>query len=174
MFPGNFVALHTTTITAALKMMSKSTVSKEQVKAFVDTKTLALVGASRNGKKFGNTLLKELRAKGYTVYPVHHEAQEIDGVRCYPTLAELPEKVGGVVLAVKPSASEQLLHAVQEAGISRVWLQQGAESEQAIQYCERNGMDVVHGHCLLMFADPVNSVHRVHRWFANIFGKLPA
>ena len=152
----------------------------EQVKAtraavddFVAQKTLALAGASRGGKKFGNALLKELRAKGYTVYPVNPEAKEIDGVACVPSLAALPEPVGGVVVAVKPHQTATLVREAFAAGISRVWMQQGAQSEEAIAFCRDNGIDAVHGECLLMYAGPVQGVHAFHHWLWKIFGKLP-
>ncbi len=141
--------------------------------AFTEQRTLALAGASRGGKKFGNSVLKELTNKGYTVYPVHPSAESIDGVKAFPSLAALPGPVGGLVLSVKPDETEKLVRQAVDAGITRIWMQQGAESDEAIRYCEEHGVECTHGYCLLMFADPVNSIHRVHRWFAKVFGKLP-
>ncbi|MFZ1729139.1 MAG: CoA-binding protein [Bacteroidota bacterium] len=153
--------------------MDQLSVTRSGVEDFVAQKTLALAGASRGGKKFGNSILKELRAKGYTVYSVHPEAKEIDGVKCFASLAELPEAVGGLVLVVKPSESEKLVKEAHAAGITRVWLQQGAQSQEAIEFCRKNDVDVVAGECLLMFIEPVQSVHSFHRWLWKILGKLP-
>lgn len=153
--------------------METTTVTRRVVEEFVAQKTLALAGASRSGKKFGNSILKELREKGYTVLPVHPEAEQIDGVPCVPSLAALPEAVGGLVLVVKPAESAKLVREAHAAGITRVWMQQGAESAEAIAYCREHGIDVVHGECLLMFAEPVHSVHSFHRWIWKVFGKLP-
>jgi predicted CoA-binding protein len=147
---------------------------KTEVQEFVAQRTLALVGASRNGKKFGNTILKELKNKGYTMYPVHPEAKEIDGTPCVPSLAALPEGVGGVVLVVKPAQSEKLVREAGEAGIARVWMQQGAASEAAVNYCRDNGISVIENECLLMFSEPVQGIHGFHRWLWKLFGKLPA
>jgi len=52
-----------------------------QIENFVQGKRLAVVGLSRSGKKFGNMAYKELKERGYTLYPVHPQAQEIDGER---------------------------------------------------------------------------------------------
>lgn len=147
--------------------------TRAAVDDFVAQKTLALAGASRGGKKFGNSVLKELRAKGYTVYPVHPEAKEIDGVPCVPSLAELPEPVGGIVLTVKPRETTKLVREAEAAGIPRVWMQQGAESEEAIAFCRDRGIDAVHGECILMYAGPVQGIHSFHRWLWKVFGKLP-
>jgi len=74
---------------------------------------------------------------------------------------------------VPPAETEQVVQEAAAAGIRRVWMQQGAESEAAIRFCEEHGMSVVHGECILMFAQPVDSVHRLHRWIWRLLGKLP-
>lgn len=147
--------------------------SKTSVETFIAQKTLALAGASRSGKKFGNSVLKELTDRGYTVYPVHPEAEEIDGQRCYASLKDLPEAVGGAVLVTKPTQTELLVRQAKEAGIPRVWMQKGAHSDDAVTFCRENGIDAVHDECILMFSDPVNGVHAFHRWLWKVFGKLP-
>lgn len=47
---------------------------------FINSKRIAVVGMSRTGKKFGNMAVNELKNKGYEIFPVHPEAQEIDGM----------------------------------------------------------------------------------------------
>jgi predicted CoA-binding protein len=147
-------------------------VSKTAIDDFLGQESLALAGLSRSGKKFGNAVLKDLSAKGYEVLPVHPEAAEIGGVRCYPSLADLPSRVGGLVLVVPPAQTEALVKEAHETGIVRVWMQQGAESDAAIRYCEDHGIDVVHGECIMMFAQP-KGIHKLHRWLRGAFGKLP-
>lgn len=148
-------------------------VTGQQISEFLSERRLALVGASRNGKKFGNAVLRELRARGYQVYPVHPEAPEIEGQPCWPSVTRLPEKVGGVVLVIPPAATAEVVREAIDAGIPRVWMQQGSESAAAVSYCEQRAIPVVHGHCLLMFLEPAAFVHRAHRWIWDLFGKLP-
>lgn len=142
------------------------------VDQFLEQKSLAIAGVSRSGKGFGNAVLKDLTAKGYEILPVHPEAAEVGGVRAYPSLAELPPEVGGLILVVPPKQTEVLVQKANELGIRRVWMQQGAESEAAIQFCAKNGIDAVHGECIMMFAQP-SGIHRFHRWLNGVFGKLP-
>lgn len=151
-----------------------SRVRREHVDAFLSQRTLALVGASRSGRGFGTVALRELVSKGYAVYPVHPEADEVAGEPCWRSLADLPESVGGVVIVVPPRQTLGVLEDVRAAGIPRVWMQQGAESEEAIAFCARNGIDAVHGECILMFAEPTGFVHRAHRGLWKILHKLPA
>jgi predicted CoA-binding protein len=146
--------------------------SKATIEAFLGQETLALAGVSRGGKKFGNAVLRDLSGKGYEILPVHPDAAEIDGVRCYPSLAELPKPAGGLVVVVPPDQTERLVQEAHEAGIDRVWMQQGAESDAAIRYCQEHAMDVVHGECIMMFAEP-QGFHKFHRWLWGLLGKLP-
>jgi uncharacterized protein len=147
--------------------------SKSAVEDFVAQRTLAVVGVSRQGKKFGNYALRELKQRGYRVFPVHPQAESLEGERCYPSLLQLPEKVEGVLIVVPPNQTEQVVRDAAAAGIKRVWMQQGAASPEAVQFCKENGMREVHGECILMFAEPVKSVHNVHRWVWRLLGKLP-
>ncbi len=143
------------------------------VNDFVSQKKLAIVGVSRKKGKFGNYALRELRAKGYKLFPIHPEAESIEGEKCFGKLADLPEAVGGLLVIVPPAATEQVVREAASAGISRVWMQQGAESPAAVQFCEKNGIQEVHGECILMFAQPTGLLHGTHRWVWKILGKLP-
>ena len=57
---------------------------------------------------------------------------------------------------------------------TRVWFQQGAESEAAIEYCRDHGMSAVHGQCILMYPKPATSwIHGAHRWVSDALGRTP-
>jgi predicted CoA-binding protein len=147
--------------------------SKAAVEDFLGQQTLAVVGASRDEKKFGNKVYKDLIRKGYKTYPVNPNAEEIEGQPCYPDLSALPEAVDGVVFVVPPAQTEKVVREAAEVGVSRVWMQQGSESADAVRFCEDNGISVVAGECILMFAEPAEFYHRMHRWVWGLLGKLP-
>ena len=147
--------------------------SKQAVTDFLAQPSLAVVGVSRSGKHFGNAAYRELKSKGYRLYPVHPEAEVVEGDRCYPDFASLPEPVGGALIVVPPEQTERVVRAAAEAGIRRLWLQQGAQSPAAIRFCEENGITAVHGECILMFAEPTHIFHRAHRAVWGLLGKLP-
>ena len=134
--------------------------------------TLAVVGASRDPKKFGSTAYRELK-KTYRLLPVNPRADTIDGDRCYPNLQALPEPVDGVLILVSSAQTEQVVREAHAAGIRRVWMQQQTESEAAIRYCQENGISVVYGECILMHAQNTAFYHKMHRWVRGITGKLP-
>ncbi len=147
--------------------------TRELVNDFLAQKKVALVGASTTGKKFGNLAWKELAVKGYEVFAVHPRAESIAGRPCWRSLADIPEEVGGVVISVPPAETEKVVREVVAARVPRVWLQQGSESAEAIRFCEENGVNVVHGECILMFVEPTAFFHKVHRWLWGLLGKLP-
>jgi predicted CoA-binding protein len=147
--------------------------SRAAVERFVAERTLAIVGVSRSGKKFGNAVLKELSGKGYTLYPIHPEAASIDGHAASKTFADMPSKAGGVIVVVPPAKAEGVVRDAHAAGIDMVWLQQGAGSPDAVRFCEQHGMTVIDGECILMFTNPTAWYHRAHRWLWHVMGKLP-
>jgi uncharacterized protein len=141
------------------------------VQNFIDHKRIALVGASRSGKKFGNMAYKELTERGYEVSLVHPEATEIDGVQCSSSLSALKGKVDGVLVCLPPSQGEALLREAAEAGINRVWLQQGAENVELLILGQELGLELVSRKCILMYAPPVRSFHNFHRLFMKLIGQ---
>lgn len=147
--------------------------TKAAVTDFTGQRVLAVVGVSRSAQKFGTIAFRELKSKGYRVIPVNRSVDSLEGERCYPSLKELPEPVGGVVVVVPPAEAEAVVRDAAEAGIRRVWLQNGAESEAAIRCGQEHGLSVISGECILMFAEPVGFGHRLHRWFRGMTGKLP-
>jgi uncharacterized protein len=149
-------------------------ITKAAINRFVEGRTLAIVGVSARGAGFGNGAYKELKARGYRVLPVHPTASTIQGDPCWRKLADLPEPVERLLVVVSPEASERLVAEAASAGIRQVWFQQGASSPAAIAACEEHGIEVVHSHCILMFAEPTASFHKVHRWIWGLLGKIPA
>jgi predicted CoA-binding protein len=147
--------------------------SKKLVEEFLSQKIIAVVGVSRKKTKFGNAIFNELKQNGYKVYPVNPHINTFEGEVCYPDILSLPEKVDGVVFNVHPVQTEIVLSDVKEAGIKKVWLQQGSQSDESVKYCEENGIDCVSNECILMFSQPSAFIHRAHRWVWGIFGKLP-
>jgi len=147
-------------------------VTRQEIDGFVSGKTLAMVGVSAGGKGFGNAAYKELKARGYRVLPVHPGMDEVQGDRCWRSLADLPEKVERLLVMVGPAQVEGVVREAAAAGVRKVWLQQGATSPSAIEVCRANGIEVVHDHCILMFADPAG-FHRFHGWIWKLIGKTP-
>ena len=146
--------------------------SKRLVENFLSEKSIAVVGASRNDKKFGNTVYKELKSKGYNVFPVNPNIEYLADEKCYPDLLSIPGEINAALLVVQPSAAMQVVKDALNKGIKKIWMQQGSESEEAIRFCKENGIEVVSKECILMFAEPAAFFHRAHRWIKGVTGRL--
>ena len=118
---------------------------------FVNRQVWAVVGASQDRDKFGNRVFRSLRDAGYIVYPVNPRGGNIEGADAYSSLADLPESVEVIDLVVPPAVTEQVVEEANQLGLARIWMQPGAESEQAIAYCHEHGIQVVHGACAMVW-----------------------
>ncbi len=147
--------------------------TRAEIDDFLKQKSIAMFGVSRNSNKFGSNCYKELKRKGYKLFPIHPEVETIQGERCYASLSALPDTVGGIFLSIPPLETEKVVKEIASSGIKRVWMQKGAESEKAIDFCKANGISLVHGECILMYAEPLVFFHKAHRFFHKLLGKMP-
>lgn len=148
-------------------------IAKKIIDEFLAQKPIAVIGVSRDSRKFGYICYRELKMKGFPVFAVNPNINSIDGDGCYPDLKSLPEKAAAVLVVVPPVQTEKVVAEALECGLRYVWMQKGSESEKAIEFCRDNGITVIHNECILMFAHPVESFHKFHRFFVKLIGRLP-
>ena len=111
----------------------------------------AVAGASTLRDKYGNKVLRCYQQHGMKVYPLNPREPEVEGLKAYRTLADLPEKVAGLSLITPPAISEQVVKEAIAIGVKRLWFQPGAESPSAIAEAEAAGLEVIAwGPCLLV------------------------
>jgi predicted CoA-binding protein len=146
---------------------------KSDIAAFLAEKRVAVAGLSRGGKAFSNSAFAEMKKRGYELFPVNPSADSIEGQKCYPSLSALSGKAKAAIVFTNPSVTESVVKDAAAAGIKRLWIQQGAESEAAIKAAEAAGISLVAGQCIFMHLEPVGSLHGVHRFFARLFGAAP-
>lgn len=109
--------------------------------------TFALVGATRDKWKYAYEVLVTLVNAGYTVMPINPKYQEIEGIKCYPSLKELPQKPEVVISALAPANTEKIVEAVKEMGIELLWMPPGCWSEEAVQKCRQLNVEFVYDVC---------------------------
>lgn len=143
----------------------------KKVEEFLKAKRLAVVGVSHNEQKFGTAIYKELKTRGIEVYGVNPTMETIDGDKCYASLLDLAGKVDGVVISVPPQKAAGVVREAAGAGLTRIWLQQGAQSAETTKAASEVGVTPVEGKCILMYAGEVGSIHAFHRFFAKLFGQ---
>ncbi len=145
----------------------------ESIKSFLKLKNIAIIGVSRKGEGFGAAIYNHLKDNGYTVYAVNRIGGFSNNIKLYNSLFQIDKQIDGIITIVPPSETEALLLSAHDLGIKNVWMQQGSQSNSAIQFCKEKKINVVYGECILMFVEPVKSIHKFHRFINKLIGKYP-
>jgi uncharacterized protein len=149
------------------------------VAEFLRGKRIAVAGVSRTpAAHSGNAVYRGLRERGYQVVPINPNTKEVEGTKCYPSLASVPGDIDGVVIATHPRAAIDVVRQCRQRGIRQVWFHRafgdGSVSDDALRECEAQGLHPIVGGCPLMYSEPVDVVHRCARWWLRWRRHLPA
>lgn len=150
----------------------------EAATAFLANRRVAVTGVSRHPKNHGsNVVYKRLRDRGYEVFAVNPNADEVEGDRCYHDLGSIPGGVEAVVIGTRPAAAEQTMRECAELGVKHVWMHRGpgagSVSEAAAAYGRERGIAVIDGGCPCMFGPTADAGHRAMRLVFTLTGNVP-
>src|SRR5690554_6766266 len=106
-------------------------------------KTVAVVGASSDRRKFGNKALRAFLAEGYTVLPINPHEGLVEGLRTYPSVLDVPGTIDMATVYVQPEITLRLLDEFERKGIPEIWVNPGAEDDTVIAEARRRGLNVV-------------------------------
>jgi uncharacterized protein len=148
-------------------------ISLIEIQDFLAPKRMAIAGASRNAKKFGGMIFQDLQKKGYQLYPVHPEANEIQGVACFRSVSDLPAEAEMLYIVTPKSQTLSIVQQAVERGVKKIWIQQSSDTPEAIDWAKQHNLPVISGQCMFMFAEPVSSIHGFHRWLNKVFRSYP-
>jgi predicted CoA-binding protein len=146
--------------------------SLKQIEEFIASEPIAMVGVSRNPKKFGQQAFKELKEKGMNIIPVNPSASEILGVKVFPDVKSLSPDVKGIIIATKKEQTASIVREAKEKGLKQIWIQQMADSKAALEELKDSGINYITGECILMYYKP-HSIHKFHKVIKKFFGRFP-
>jgi predicted CoA-binding protein len=151
---------------------------KEAASTFLATKRVAVTGVSRHPKNHGaNVVYRRLRERGYQVFAVNPNADEVEGDRAYPDLRSIPGGVEAVVIATRPEIGEQTMRECADLGVEHVWMHRGpgggSVSAAAADYGRQQGIAVIAGGCPCMFGPTADLGHRAMRAVLSLTGNVP-
>jgi predicted CoA-binding protein len=144
----------------------------KQINEFLESQPIALIGVSRNPKKFGYVAFKDLKKKGMNIIPVNPEADEIMGEKSYHNVTELPSDVKGIIVLTKKEKTAAVVREAKEKGIRQIWIQQMADSPEALDELKGTDINYITGECILMHYK-ANNIHKFHGRLKKFFGKFP-
>lgn len=150
---------------------------KEAATGFLALKRIAVAGVSRKGDTAANVIYRKLRDTGHDAIAVNPNADEVEGERCYRSLADVPGGADAVVIATPPHAAAQVVRDCAALGIRRVWMHRsfghGSVDPEAVTLARELGLIVIPGSCPMMFLEPVDVAHKCMRWLLRVTGKEP-
>ena len=111
--------------------------------------TVAVIGASSNRSKFGNKALRAFARQGYTVIPINPTETEVEGVRAYPSVMDVPGTIDIATVYVPGSVGVRILDDLARKGIPEVWLNPGADDRQVVEKARALGLKTVQ-HCSII------------------------
>lgn len=121
-----------------------------KLQAALEQDVYAVVGASTNQAKYGYKVFKTLTDYDLQVYPVNPKVEEIAGQECYDQLADIPEQVDVAVTVVPSKISQKIADQAVELDVDYLWMQPGSEFENAQQYGQEVGLEVITNDCIMV------------------------
>lgn len=115
---------------------------------YADTKTIAVVGASKDEKKAGHRIPRYLKTQGFKIIPVNPSADEIFGEPVKASLSEVDEQIDTVEVFRPADEAPDIARQAVAAGAKVLWLQEGIVSEEAREIAEAGGLRVVMDMCM--------------------------
>ena len=151
---------------------------KEAASEFLAHKRVAVTGVSRQAKDHGsNVVYKRLRDRGYEVFAVNPNADEVEGDPCYHDLRSIPGGVQAVVIGTSPQHADETMHECADLGIRQVWMHRGpgpgSVSETAADFGREHGITVIAGGCPCMFGPTADFGHKAMRAVFTLTGSVP-
>ena len=125
--------------------------TKTKIETFLSSPAFAVVGASNNRAKYGNKVLRAYLQHDKKVYPVNPKEASIEGLSSIDRIENLPADVKSISIITPPTITEEIVKQAITKGIKNIWMQPGAESDEAVANCEKNGINVIaNGPCILV------------------------
>ena len=151
---------------------------KEAASEFLANRRVAVTGVSRQANEHGsNVVYKRLRERGYDVFAVNPNADEVGGDPCYRDLRSILEGVDAVVIGTRPEHADGTMRECAELGIGHVWMHRGpgagSVSETAAAYGREHGITVIAGGCPCMFGPTADFGHKAMRAVFTLTGGVP-
>lgn len=106
-------------------------------------KVIAIIGASSNRHKFGNKALRAFRDEGYTVLPINPNEAEVEGIKTYPSVLDVPHAIDMATVYVPPDIGQGLLAEFEKKQIAEIWLNPGAESDELLAEARQRKLNVI-------------------------------
>lgn len=144
---------------------------KAKIESFFAAKHYAITGVSRDEKKFGRMVYQAFIQKGITTYPVNPSVENINGVKVYSSVNELPAEVDAIVILNNRNKSQVIIDQAIGKGIKNIWVQQKCDPVGFSKQEFNPDINIITNECIFMWLEPVTGFHKFHKFLKTLFSK---
>lgn len=133
---------------------------------------IAVIGVSRNIKKFGRQVYEKLKLLDYNLHPINSRVEKIGTEKCFNDIESLPKNVKKLIILTPKEFTDEIIAEASKKGITHIWVQQMCDTDHTLRLANELKINLIINECVLMFADP-KGIHKVHRIIKQVLGTLP-
>lgn len=116
-------------------------------------KTVAVIGASANRRKYGNKALRAFVQQGYTVFPVNTHEREVEGLTAYRSVLDIPVPIDMATVYVPATSGMAVVEDLAKKGVAEVWLNPGADEDDVVDRARALGLNVIQACSIIGIGD---------------------
>ena len=106
-------------------------------------KTVAVIGASSNRAKYGNKAVRAFARQGYRVVPINPHEAEVEGLKAYASVLDVPDPIDMATVYVRPAAGLKVMDDLARKGVAEVWLNPGADGDAVVDRARELGLNII-------------------------------
>lgn len=143
------------------------------IQKFQEDKRIAMIGLSSKGKQTSNMLYADMKKNGYSIFPTNPKMTEYEGEKVFNSINDLPDDLKTAIILTPKTETPKVFKELVDKGFTNIWIQLGANSKEIIENDIPEGVNFVNNECFFMYMEPVEGVHKFHRFFKKLFGSYP-
>jgi hypothetical protein len=141
----------------------------KEIDDFLMSKAVAIAYVSRDKNHFSRLLSEAFNSKGYRVYPINPNTDEICDQKCYRSLSQVPDDVEAIYIIMRKDLAIDMAREAANIGLKRIWIHVSCNSPEIKEISNKFGISIIAGECFFMWSKPVKGIHRFHRFIRSLF-----
>ncbi|HOK13544.1 MAG TPA: CoA-binding protein [Candidatus Kapabacteria bacterium] len=143
---------------------------QNKVNEFLKDSSPVIIGVSTNKNAWGNELFRLFFKNGYKPIPISRSCNEIEGIRTFASIDDLPQQSLNLIFSIPPKETEKILLDAEKGKIKSAWFVFGSKPNNISQIAAEKDIEIIYGYCPMMFLNR-KGIHRFHylikSWFSS-------
>ena len=116
-------------------------------------RTVAVIGASSDRRKFGNKALRAFATQGFSVIPINPNESSVEGYRTFASVLDVPGPIDMATVYVPDDAGVRVVEELAKKGVPEVWLNPGADDDLVVARARALGLTVIQACSIIGIGD---------------------